>query len=479
VAVLGQASNFALRIGSMVIVARLVTPEHFGLVGMVTALTGFLGLFRDAGLSQATIQRPSITTEQTSTLFWINVLAGAILTALTAAAAPFVSWFYGDPRLIWITIALGATFFFNGASAQHRAVLQREMRFGVLGTIEFVSLLASVVTAVWMARAGMGYWALVMVTAGLPLFTMLGVWLAAAWVPGMPSRSADIRSMLHYGGLVTLNSVVMYLGNNLEKVLLGRIWGAEILGVYGRAYQLINLPGENLNSTLGTVMFPALSRVQNDPARLRSYFLKGYALFMSIVAPITVSCGLLAHDIIFVMLGSQWSQAVPIFQLLAPTILASASISPFGCLMQATGNVVRSLYISLVITPVVILGYTIGLYFGPHGVAIGFSASTLVLVLPVMWWARQGTMITISDTVRTAAAPLSSSLVGALAAASIGNHLVTAAPLVRLVVQSLVLFGVHAAVLLAVFGQWRMMREMLSAAGLRRQPGIPADISNP
>src|SRR5262245_46678920 len=97
--IISQGANFVLRLGSMVIIARLVTPEHFGLIGMVTALTGFLGLFRDVGLAQATVQRVAITNELASSLFWINLAFGAVLAALTALAAPILATFYGEPRL--------------------------------------------------------------------------------------------------------------------------------------------------------------------------------------------------------------------------------------------------------------------------------------------------------------------------------------------------------------------------------------------
>ena len=95
--------------------------------------------------------------------------------------------------------------------------------------------------------------------------------------------------MLRFGGTATLNLMVMYIGRSVDKILLGRFWGAETLGIYGRGAQLINLPTENLNDAIGVVAFPALARVQNDPQRLRSYFLKGYSLFLSVVMPITMA----------------------------------------------------------------------------------------------------------------------------------------------------------------------------------------------
>jgi len=123
--------------------------------------------------------------------------------------------------------------------------------------------------------------------------------------------------------------------------LIGRFWGAEALGIYGRAYQLINLPNENLGTTIWSAMFPALSRVQNDPVRLRHYFLKGYSLFLSLIIPITMGGALFADDIILVFLGPKWREAADIFRLLAPTILAFAFVNPFYWLMLANGRVGR------------------------------------------------------------------------------------------------------------------------------------------
>ncbi len=466
ISVAGQGVGFVLRTGSMVVIARLVTPEQFGLVGMVTAFTGFLGLFRDVGLSMATVQRESITHAQTSTLFWINLAVGGLLAALAAAGAPVLAAFYGDPRLFWITVALGAGFIFNGASAQHRALLQRNMRFGVLVMIDIVGAAISIAVGIWMAMAGMGYWALVVMSIGLPAVSLVGVWLASGWFPGVPRRGSGIRSMLHYGGVLTINSLVVYVVYNAEKVLLGRIWGAEVLGIYGRAYQLINLPTENLNSAIGWVMFPALSRVQSDPARLRSYFLKGYSLFLSVVMPITMACGLFANDIVTVLLGPQWQEAVPVFRLLTPTILAFALINPLACLMQATGQATRSLRIAFLIAPVVVVGYVIGLPYGAKGVALGFSVGMLILVAPVIQWAKHGTLITAGDMLRIAFHPFLSTLIGAAAAFLVGGLVDQGRPTLRLTVLTVVLFATYLLVLLFALKQKQIYWDFLRACGV-------------
>jgi O-antigen/teichoic acid export membrane protein len=467
VSTFGQGSNFVLRLGSMIILARLLTPEDFGLVGMVTACTGFLGLFRDAGLSMATIQRAQITHEQTSALFWINGVVGALLAALCVVMAPFLTRFYHEPRLLWLTIAAGAGFVFNGLSAQHRAVLQRELRFGLVTAIDLGALVLSIGVGIAMAVVGMRYWALVGMALTIPVISAFALWIFGGWLPGLPRRGADVLSMIRYGGTVTLNTVIVYVGYNMDKVLIGRFLGAEALGIYGRAYQLINIPNDNLNSAIGLVAFPALSRLQNDAVRLKNYFLKGFGLFLSLVMPITTGSALFAEDIVRVFLGSKWGAAVPVFRLLAPTILAFAIMNPQSWLMFATGRPMRSLKIALVITPVVILGYVAGLSYGTPGVAAGFSISTVILALPVIAWARQGTSITFMDEIKVIMRPLIAVLIGAVAALAAWHYIqLLTFPLARLILANAVLFGVYAAVLLFGMGQREVYLSLMRDMGI-------------
>ena len=167
--------------------------------------------------------------------------------------------------------------------------------------------------------------------------------------------------MMRFGGTVTLVGLVVYVASNFEKVLLGRFWGVAALGIYGRAYQLINIPTDNFNSAAGEVAFSALSRLQDDRIRLRTYFLKGYSLVLAMTLPITIACALFADDMIVVFLGPKWMAAAPIFRLLAPTALVFAVANPLAWLVCSLGLVTRSLKMSLVIAPLMIAGYVMGL----------------------------------------------------------------------------------------------------------------------
>jgi len=452
--VVAQAANLFLRLGTLMILARLLDPTDFGLVAMVTVLTGLLNLFRDFGLSTAAVQRTNITEEQISTLFWINVLIGIGLTCLTAASAPLIVAFYGEPRLFWVTIALASAFLLNAVGIQHSAMLQRRMRFVVLATLDIVSLFVSVAIGIGMATRGFGYWALVGMTLAHPFAYSTLVWISAFWIPGRPSKAAGIGSVIRFGGTLTLNGVIVYTAYNLEKVLLGRSWGADALGIYGRGYQLANIPVEGLNSAVGQVAMSALSRIKEDPDRLRSYFLKGYSLVVSITVPITISCALFANDLVLVLLGPRWLEVSPVFRLLAPTILVFAMINPTFWLLVPLGLVGRSLKIALVLAPLVIVGYVLGLPYGPVGVALGYSVVMMLWVVPHLAWCVHGTPISLMDILRAVSRPLVAGAVSAaLAWATVAVFLHSDSHVFRLVLGIAALLVAYIVGLFYVMGQ--------------------------
>lgn len=449
-----QGVTFVLRVGSLMALGRLLEPNDFGLVGMVTAVLGVFNLFRDFGLSTATVQRADVTDHQVSTLFWINILVGTVLGLISLASAPIVASFYHEPRLVWVVVALSAGFLLNAAGVQHSVLLQRQMRFTVIASIEVVSQVASTAIGIGMALGGFGYWSLVVMTLTGPAISTIGAWLTASWVPGRPRRNVGIRSMMRFGGTITLNGLVVYVAYNLEKVLLGRFWGADVVGIYGRAYQLISIPTDNLNSAVGGVAFAALSRLQNEPARLKAYFLKAYSMVLALTLPVTIMCALFAEDIILVFLGPKWNQSTDIFRLLAPTIVIFALINPMAWLLFSTGRVGRSLKLALVIAPLTITGYILGLPYGPKGVAFAYSTAMTVWVVPHIAWCIHGTGISFKDVMASVSRPLVSGIIAAGFVFVVRFYFgPMASPLVRLILGGMVLLSIYLGLLMGVMGQ--------------------------
>jgi O-antigen/teichoic acid export membrane protein len=462
VAVAAQGGKVLLQTGTLILMARLLSPDDFGLTGMAATLTGFLSFFRDAGLSAATVQRLEVTHEQISTLFWINLAVGVGLAACTILLAPAVVRFYCEPRLYWITIVIGTTFIFNGVSAQHGALMSREMRFATQARIDLTALALSSAVGIVMAFLGWRYWSLVGMAVVGPIVSAAGVLRAVSWAPGPPRRGVGVQSMLRFGGLTTCNSLLVYLAWNAQNILLGRFWGAHALGLYGRAFQLATLPVEQFSSTLGVVAVSGLSAVQHDADRLSRSFLRGYSLLVSATIPIAIACPLFADEIIHVLLGDKWMGVAPIFRLLAPTSLVFALANPLSWLVTATGRIGRAVGLTAATTPVVIVGVLLGVNHGPTGVAVGYSAAMLLIFIPIAAWSKQGTAIAWLDlwnvTKRPFLAGLLAGAVGFALKITLGAVL---APLLVLALGVALVFTVYACALVAM-GQKKLYLDLLA-----------------
>jgi PST family polysaccharide transporter len=467
----GQAATSVLRLGFMVVLARLLNPGDFGLVAMVTVITALLELFSTVGLSSATIQRPTVTDEQMSTLFWINILIGFLLASLCLAIAPLLVAFYHEPRLFWVTCTMGAAFLFRMAGLQHNALLQRHLRYVALTGIEILSHLTSLSVGIGLAVVGYGYWALVAAAVALPATMTACMWIVTRWIPGRPRWDTETRSMLQFGGTVVLNGVVAYIAYNFDKVLVGRVWGAYTLGYYGAAAQLVLMPTSNLNNAVGGVTFSTLSRLQNDIARYRNYFLKAYTLVISMTLPVTVFAAVFAEDLVLVILGPKWTDAIPIFRLLTPTILVFGMIDPLAWLLWSSGRQMRSLKIALVIAVLVITSYFVGLPYGPQGVAFAFSTAMVIWLVPHVIWCVHGTTISAWDLFRVAGRPLLAAAVAVSIAFAVQPYLgEVQLRFIRLLLEGSIMLVAYFGILLFVMGQKNFYFDLLKVIGTISSP---------
>ncbi len=257
-----QFIRLCITLISTMILARLLTPEDYGLLAMVMPLVIFVGLLKDFGLTSATIQMEQISSEQINSLFWITLLVGLVLFTLVVICAPVIGWFYSDPRATSITIALATTFILYGLSAQPRAILRREMKFNLIARVEILAQFAGIVTAIIMAVLGYGYWSLVALYLVNELFLALLVWKLTLWRPDRHFSLANITGMLKFGANVSGSQLFSYMGRQADNILIGWRYGAAQLGLYAKAYGLLMLPLEQLRDPLSGVIIPALSRLR-------------------------------------------------------------------------------------------------------------------------------------------------------------------------------------------------------------------------
>jgi O-antigen/teichoic acid export membrane protein len=388
---LSQGAMFVLGSVSTIVLARLLTPADFGIVAMVTAVTSLGQAFADLGLSEATIQRTEITHEQVSTLFWINVAIGLGLTLVTMALAPVLVWFYREPRLFNIALVTSVTFLIGGLRVQHTALLKRQMRFLALAVRDVISYVVGVPVGIIVALRGGGYWAIVAVPLAMNVTQMMLSWAMVRWLPSLPRRGAKVRSFISFGGNVAASYFITNITRSADSVFVGWYWGANPLGLYSRAYNLLMLPVRQLNGPAGSVAVPAFSRLQGDPERFARYYLRAVNLIVWIAAPIFAFLFVAAKPVIVLVLGHKWEQAAPVFQILVISALGQLLLDSSGWLLISRGLSKRLLKLLLVVSPIMVASFALGLPFGIKGVALCGSVVLLAISPWILSFTFRGT----------------------------------------------------------------------------------------
>ncbi len=410
-----QGMTFFLGMASTVVLARLLTPQDFGLITMVTAVTGFVVMFKDMGLSMATVQRSEVNHAQISTLFWINVVLSIGVMLVIAALAPAIAWFYGEPRLELITLALAGAFIFGGLTVQHQALLRRQMRFVSLAFIQIVSMLAGILTAIIAAFYGAGYWALVLMQLATAITGAIAVWVACGWRPGLPVRRSGVREMLAFGGNLTGFNFVNYFARNLDNVLIGRFWGANELGMYNKAYNLLLLPIRQVNMPITSVVIPGLSRFQKEPEKFRAFYKKGISLLVFLNMPTIAFLFVAAKEVIVTILGPQWVDATPIFRALAPAAFIGTFNVSTGWVYICLGETRRQFRWGILVASVISLSFVIGVYWGAIGIAIAYSIAICAIRYPSIVFCFRRSPLRVSDLMSTLWRPAVASMIAGVA----------------------------------------------------------------
>lgn len=383
--VVGQGAQFIIQMTSTIVLARLLTPDDFGLVGMVTVVMGFIALLRELGLSQATVQRDHITHTDISTLFWLNIAAGVILALVTAALAPILAWFYGDHRLTRVALVLATGFIFSGVATQSGALLRRQMRFTALTIADLTALVTAVGAAIFLAARGGRYWAIVaqMMIFSASQATM--VWILSGWRPGRPALTPRVREMLTFGANLVGFDLLNYFARNADNFLIGWRWGQTALGLYSKAYGLLLQPLRQINSPVSAVAIPLLSRLATEPDRYRRAYRSATDIVNLATMPGIAVLIVTSDWIVAVVLGPRWMEASHIFVYLGFASLVQPLANSTGWLFVSqarTGEMARwGLYSS----PLITLSFVIGLPWGPRGVAIAYSLCILCVIAPLLF----------------------------------------------------------------------------------------------
>jgi len=355
------------------LLTRELTKADYGLIGMVTILTGFIGLFSNLGITQAVVQTQRLTKGQLSTLFWFGTVIGLLVALINLALAPGLVWFFNEPRLFGISAFYSLFLMIGALTFQHRAILQRQMRFAELSTISVISNLAGVSAAVWAVFNNFSYWSLVILNGVTQLCLLAGLWSMTRWIPGAPRRGTGARKLVSFGMNLSAAQMVNYFAKNIDNLLLGKFWGVAVLGLYSRSYSLMTMPSAKINQPILGVIISSLSKINNQPERYRRLLLSYVSLVSLTVCPIVIGIVLIVDIAVPFLFGDKWIDLVYIFYALSPACLMTAT-NTTGWFYTSYGHVDRRFKWSLMVVPILLIAMICGLPWGAIGVAIAVSS---------------------------------------------------------------------------------------------------------
>ena len=406
IAVAGQVVQTGIALVSIIFMARLLTPADFGLVAMAATVTVFVGMFTDLGLSAATVQREDLDQDTVSALFYVNLAMGVAVMLAAFAAAPIAAWFFGDERVFWLVVALAIQIPLSAAAVQHKALLQRGMRWIAIQWTKLAAQLAGAIAAILLAwQTDLGYWSLVAQAWVIAVLGLAISWAVCRWRPGRVTSWAHARSALGFGLNLTGFNFVNYFHRQFDNVLIGWRWGSIELGYYTRAYGLLTLPLSVINGPIGSAVIPALSRLQSDPKSWRKLFLEALGMVTLISSGITALMIATADPLITILLGPGWSEAAGIFGLLAISMFGATVMNAMGWVYISLGRTRRMFAWSLMVVPVFVLSFVLGLPFGAKGVALSYSSAVCLAVLPCIAFAVQASPADVKSVIRVIFAP--------------------------------------------------------------------------
>ena len=387
VSIAGSAGGFALQIGSIVVLARLLTPADFGIVTMVTTFSLLLRSFGLAGFTEFLMQREELTVSLASNLFWINAGIGTILTLAFAGSGPLLALFYHSSAVVPVTRGVSLTIGIGCLGYVHTGLLQRAMHFRAVAIISLVGMLLYVIVCIVLAMAGWHYWALVWGSVAQTAVVAAGAWFVCRWIPHRPGRAAGTSSGLKFAMNVYSHFAFSYLTRNTDNLLVGWRFGAGALGFYKRAYDLFVLPETQLLAPLSAVVVSTLSRVNRDREQFQRYFLRTISVLALVGMGIGADFALVGKDIIRFLFGSGWEEAGRIFALFGPGIGVMLLYNTHGWIHLSIGRPERWLRWGLMEFGCTASLFLLGLRWGPSGVAFAWTASYFLLMFPGFWYA--------------------------------------------------------------------------------------------
>lgn len=370
---LAKYSGIIISIVIGAVLARLLTPEEFGIVALVTVFVSFFNLLSDFGLGPAVVQNQSLDDKDVHSIFSFSILLGFLLSGLFFLAAPLIAGFYNEPELINVSRLLSLAILFYSLQIIPKALFQKALKFKLIGLIAVIVQSFSGVVAIILAYAGFSYYALVIqsiLVSGISLVIFYSLKpVKIVW----RIQFSAIRKIIRFSSFQFMFNFINYFSRNADSILIGKFLGSAPLGYYDKSYRLMMMPVQNLTHVITPVLMPVLSKYQDDKNFIFNSYQKIVELLAIIGFPLSVFLYFSAGDIIHILYGPQWTQSIPVFKLLALTIGIQIVLSSTGSIFQ-TINRTDLLFISGLLSAITMVGgICYGIFIGKTLEAVGYG----------------------------------------------------------------------------------------------------------
>jgi O-antigen/teichoic acid export membrane protein len=383
---LANIGKLILSFASVAVLARLLGPSVYGLMGMATLVLAFLTNFRDLGTAAAIIQKPQVSNRLLSSLFWVNCALGIVLFAIGFWGAIPAAHFFRDPRIVNILRVISLSFCMTTIGTVPNALLARRMDFRSIAISDFSSAVIGYGVSIPCAFAGLGVWSLVFGNLA-NIATATGLYFFfSAWRPELEFDRQEVRSVARFSLNMAGFGVVNYFSRNADNVVVGRVLGSIPLGYYQMAYNLFLFPIQNISSVLSQVLNPSFAKIQFDNARFRSAYVRGCMLIGLITFPVMAGLGVVVKPFIYTIMGAKWAPVIPILTILVPVGLCQSIQTTAGQIYIAKGRTDWMFRWGLYGCAVLVTAFVIGVRWGTTGVAAAYAISYFIFILYPGFW---------------------------------------------------------------------------------------------
>ncbi len=364
------------------ILARLLSPTDFGIIGMALVFTSFITLFNEMGIVAGVVKEKNINQEELSSIFFINLGLGIFFTILTISLSSVIAHFYQKEIIKPIIILLSFNFFMGSFINVQQALFQKKLEFKKLTITVVFSLILSGSIGIFLAYKGFGVWSLVFQNLSLTLFRAIFLWLASSFSPKLVFSWQRVENFFVFSLQVLGYNIINFFSRNLDYLLIGKFLGAAPLGYYTLAYRLMLSPLRNVSNTIGVVLSPAFCEIQDNKPKIREAYLKSIQCISLVTFPMMLGLFAIAPEFVSVIYGSKWKPAIFVIRVLCFTGILQSIGDNIPSIFLSTSRADIQLKWSIVSVSLTCLAIIIGLNWGINGVAIAYTSIQFLLWLP-------------------------------------------------------------------------------------------------